>query len=66
MYKKYVLNGNDPDGYDKGNSQFSTYKKMPLMSAGEIINTTTERNEPINERIHDYIDKYYKAGDKGQ
>ncbi len=28
------------------------------MSAGEIINTVTERNETIDHRIHDYINKY--------
>ena len=27
-------------------------------SAGEIINTVTERNETIDHRIHDYINKY--------
>ncbi len=65
-YKKWVLNSNDPDGYTNGNSMYSKYKPMPLMSAGEIINTVTSRNETIDHRIHDYVNKYYKAGEPGE
>ncbi len=61
-YKKWVLNANDPDGYTNLNSMYSKYKPMPLMSAGEIINTVTDnrtqRNHTVDHRIHDYINKY--------
>lgn len=57
LYRKWVENGNDPDGYTLGEVQNGVYKKMPKMSVGAIL--STEGRTPM-DKIRNWTNKYYR------
>ena len=58
LYRKWVENGNDPDGYTLGEVQNGVYKKMPKMSVGALLRT--EGRTPM-DKMRNWTNKNWRA-----
>jgi len=58
LYRKWVENGNDPDGYTLHQIQHGNYKKMPQMSVGALLRT--DGRTPM-DKIRNWTNENWRA-----
>tara|TARA_E500000305_G_scaffold111887_1_gene128776 strand:- start:2077 stop:6447 length:4371 start_codon:yes stop_codon:yes gene_type:complete len=58
LYRKWVENGNDPDGYTLGQVQHGVYHKMPKMNVGALLRS--DGRTPM-DKIRNWTNQHWRA-----